>query len=96
MNLRVALKILANRKKHTPAEIAEAKSIAEEYNSLRICPKCNERIVYYEQYKLGGCPPCLQWKYKTKLYEMNLRDAENKPTPPKESGLKGFLGKIFG
>jgi len=70
MNLRVALKILANRKKHTKAEIAEANSTAEIYNSLRICPKCKQRVVYYNQYKLGGCPPCLQWKYKIKLHGM--------------------------
>lgn len=93
MNLRVALKILANKKKHTDAKIAEAKSTAEIYNSLRICPKCKQRIVYYEQYKLGGCFPCLQTKYK---YEGMSKLAENKPPPPKESGLKGFLGKIFG
>jgi len=98
MNIGFALKILRNRKsgKYTKEQIAEANRTCETYNSMRICPKCKSRIIYYNQYKLGGCFQCLQWKYKIKLHDMNKRDAESKPPPPKESGLKGFLGKIFG
>jgi len=56
------LKFSEIKKKYTAAEIAEAKSTTEIYNSLHICPKCKQRIVYYNQYLLGGCPPCLKWK----------------------------------
>ncbi len=62
MNLGFALKILRNRKKHTKPEIKEANRTVEIMNSMRICPKCNSRIIYYNQYQLGGCFPCLQWK----------------------------------
>lgn len=63
MNISFALRILRNRKsgKYTTEEIVEANETCEAFNTLRICPICNSRIVSYSQYWSGGCFPCTQW-----------------------------------
>ena len=68
MMIGFAHKILRNRKKYTPEQIAEANEVVELANSLRLCPKCKTRIISYNQYKLGGCFPCNQWKYQVNKF----------------------------